>query len=206
MKSQHKLLILSVQGLSLIAGMECKLAPPKHPSSPSKSLTFLLGAKVGWFSFTYQSGFQLIFALGNLTKLNVVLPVREIPSCFRDRICRTNPLPRAHKNSLKELAASPAEVHRLLLHSSTNFREQQGAGAHVCSSGMYIAGWAVARPLTQPDYMLSLQDIWEIVKYLQALQSLGSESTVSPVRQSRTFGPVSILTSSHTQSSSQEIP
>lgn len=64
----------------------------------------------------------------------------------------------------------------------------------VCSAGMYIATWAVARPLTQLDYMPSLQDIWKIVKYLQAFQSLGGESTVSLVRQSRTFGPVNVLT------------
>lgn len=97
----------------------CKGAPPKHPSSPSKSRTFLFGAGVGWFSFTYQSGFQLAFALGNLTKLNAVLPVREISSCFLDIIWRAKPLPRVQKNSLKLLAASPAEVHRLSLSSST---------------------------------------------------------------------------------------
>lgn len=40
---------------------------------------------------------RLAFALGNLTQLKVVLPVREIPSCFLGRVWRAKPRPRARK-------------------------------------------------------------------------------------------------------------
>lgn len=86
--------VLSVHGLSLNAGMVY--------GNPTQTFffTFKIPNLPAWcwsrLVLIYISdGFQQAFTLGNLTKLNVELPVREIPSCFLDIIWRANPFPRA---------------------------------------------------------------------------------------------------------------
>ena len=144
MRRQHKL-ILSVPGLPLNTrvGGESEL----HPASFLHLHTFKIwdlpaGAGVGWFSFTYVCECQPTFALGNLTKQKVVLPVREIPSCFLGSIWRAKPLPPAHKKLPQGAGSSPCRgMWKYQCAAALTSESSREPRARVWGAGMYTAGW-----------------------------------------------------------------